>query len=213
MNPVSAIYIPYAGEPLDLLRRSLAALDTSPVPVVVIDNSHGRALLDFKDSLPLTPPVPLTLWQTMWMLCQQPLPFLWTQCDAIIRPSALPRLLAKVGELAASREPWGTVFTHYDIFCAVNAPELCRVGVLPDLNLPHYHGDPDWYRRMQLAGLPTVDIGGEDVEHSPGGGGHWRNAPDRDLARQCMDSGRYYREKWGGDIGDERYTTPWGENP
>ncbi len=192
-----------------MLRRLLVSLKAATVPVVVIDNSFGQELRTFAGLVPMTPPAPMTLWQTMWMLCRLESPFLWSQCDAIVQPTAVQRLLSKVEELEASGQPWGAIFTHYDILSAVNATALLRSGVLPDLNIPHYHGDIDWYRRMRLAGLPTVNIGGDDVSQSSGGGGHWRDRPDRDLARQCMDSARYYREKWGGEPHHETYETPW----
>lgn len=204
---VKTIYVPYADESLDTLNRTLTTLESCPLPIVVIDNSYTQRL-STANFLSLTPPVPLTLWQTLWMLCQQREPFLWTQCDAVITRDAVSRLIDATN---AQAEPWGVIFTHYDILSALNAPELVARDVLPDLNLPHYHGDPDWYRRMRLAGLRMVDVGGDDVHHAPGGGGHWRNNHARDTARQCMDSGRYYREKWGGDIGQERYNTPWNE--
>lgn len=198
------LYLPYAGESLDMLNDVLAALDGCPVPVVVIDNSHERKLSGLDYFATLTPPAPLTLWQTLWMLCHQGEPFLWTQCDASF---SLTDVNSVLGAVASPPHPWGVVFTHYDSLSALNAPELLGRNVLPDLNLPHYHGDPDWYRRMSSAGLNPIQIVGHSVTHT--GNTHWKTSHARKVARLCMDSARYYREKWGGDIGSERFSEPW----
>ncbi len=200
------IYVPYAGEPVTLLQRTLNSLHG--YEVTVIDNSYERVLSGVLFPV-LTPPVPLTLWQTLWLLCHRGEPFVWTQCDAEFTPDAVSRLVTEVERLGTTPTKWGIVFTLSDILCAVNGPELVKRNVLPDLNLPHYHGDPDWYRRMRLTGLETVQIDNGGVTHAPGGGGHWRYSHPRNVARQCMDSARYYREKWGGDPSQERFTVPW----
>jgi hypothetical protein len=204
------IYVPYAGEPRELLDRTIASIGNSPLSITVIDNSYKNFLSANDRYSILTPPAPLTLWQTIWMLCRIEEPFIWTQCDAIFQSDAVFRLLNTVEKLESSSITWGVVFTHYDILSAVNAPLLHEKWLLPDLGFVHYHGDIDWYRRIRLAGLQIVEAGGNDVSHSPGGGAHWRSSPERDAARKCIDSERLYVSKWGGGIGSEKYITPWG---
>lgn len=204
------IYIPYSGEPDECIDRAVRSAVTTGLSVEVIDNTEKQSYLLNPKSVPTAitvPSAPLTLSQTIWYLCQGGQPFFWMHADGeIIDKSVAERLL----ELTVGR--WGVLFTYYDVFCLVNAPSLVSSNILPDIYLPQYHFDPDWYRRMRLGNFNTVATDyGHMVLHHNGGGNSWKGSLARDKFRQCMDTERYYREKWGGDIGAETYDIPWNQ--
>lgn len=132
--------------------------------VIVIDNSAGEELASV--DLPgqpevLWPPVPLTTAQTMN----------WMRRVAILRDLDVFGFQHNDGEphagtvdalyrMAEERtEPWGVLFSHYDVCCVFNRKAVEVVGEWDWLLFPFYHLDNDYYARLDAAGYPQVHTG------------------------------------------------------
>jgi hypothetical protein len=127
--------------------------------------------------------------------------------DARATPKVIDCLLDAAEALTEAGRRWGVFFTNYDVLC------LHNTAVLKDFRwdpyLPVYFTDVDFYRRLRLAGVELVETG-LPVEHREGGSTTMK--ADAALA-QFVACGypaweEYYRRKWGGGRGEERYATP-----
>ena len=96
--------------------------------------------------------------------------------------------------------------------CAIHRDALERVGLFDPLFAPAYFEDTDWTRRATLSGSdPRWEREYVAVPHTYLGDHHT-------LQRGLVSPGVFdmegqhakYREKWGGPLGAETYTTPWG---
>ena len=98
------------------------------------------------------------------------------------------------------------LFTNYDALLAMNTALIDDVG-LWDQNLPWYHSDEDFYRRVTLAGYEAIDTC-IDVNHDYSQTIksdpvlNFLNAQTFDLYRD------YYVKKWGGLPDHEKFTMP-----
>lgn len=102
---------------------------------------------------------------------------------------------------------WHLIAIHRDVFE--------RVGLFDSNFYPAYIESIDFHRRMQLAGIGTGY-----AEGHTGWPNLWVNAMSRGAARHVpfVDCPAepllaYYRDKWGGDKGDERFDLPFGHQP
>jgi GT2 family glycosyltransferase len=91
---------------------------------------------------------------------------------------------------------------------AVNPIALERIGCFDENFFPAYCEDQDYSRRAALAGLPESNCPDTEVTHR----GSASIGRDPFLAAaNAQTHGRnleYYRRKWGGDAGKERFTSP-----
>lgn len=130
--------------------------------------------------------------------------------DGEIMDDSLERLV----ESAKTRDdPWGILFTHYDVLCALNT-EACKVigewgdPEWPKAQLNGYCLDCDYYRRLNLAGFPERQIENTNVTHHEFSNTlndvhekvKWNFVVDK-----VYD---HYRRKWGGDPGKETKLIP-----
>jgi len=209
--PTAPVFIPYVNRP-DLLRRAVESvprkLSYSPI---IINNSGQRLPVEVDRYDHMEPPVPLTFSQTQnWMLkiaSQRAVPFyFFLHSDAIPGDDTLDLLFQKALALEASQR-WGAIFTAYDSLAAFNTEAMTAVGGWDTL-FTWYASDCDMYRRLRLAGYPTVES----------------NLPVFHQASQTLNSDpevkrrvdvefplreQIYLKKWGGKPGFETFETPW----
>jgi len=91
---------------------------------------------------------------------------------------------------------------------AINPIALDSIGCFDENFFPAYCEDQDYARRAALAGLVEENCADTDVRHL----GSAAIFAEPSLRRQnAITHGRnsaYYRRKWGGDAGQERFTCP-----
>lgn len=90
---------------------------------------------------------------------------------------------------------------------AVRASAIQKVGWFDENFVPAYHEDNDWHYRARLLGVHLEQIDGDLVHAGSaviGNSEHYRRENNRTFPMTQM----YYREKWGGFVGHETYTTP-----
>jgi GT2 family glycosyltransferase len=92
----------------------------------------------------------------------------------------------------------------------LNPIALERLGCFDENFYPAYCEDQDYARRAALAGLEEGNCGDTEVFHA----GSTAILTDYALRKQNEVSQSlnqaYYRRKWGGDPGTERYSSPFG---
>ncbi|MCI3926314.1 glycosyltransferase family 2 protein [Paenibacillus sp. TRM 82003] len=199
------VSIGYVNRP-DLLELALRSVEAFRPHIVVTDNSEGLDLRQHPEIARMAhifePPVPLTYTQKMNVMRRKAIEW---NCDALLymhndaEPDAgtPERLLAKVEELLAKREPWGVVYTQFDILAAFNVEALRRAGPW-DTNFPQYFSDIDYYRRLDVAGYPAV-WSELPVKHHNGG----MSTMKSDAYRKAVNQETwplyeaFYVEKWG----------------
>ncbi len=203
------IFIPYVNRP-DLLERAVASVGRINEAQTLVLNNSGSEL---KILYSRTPPVPLTFAQTQnWMLAiaeELNAPFyLFMHNDAEAVGDTVQRLVAMANAFTIQKRKWGVIFTAYDALAAFNTAAFREVGGW-DQFLEWYHSDNDMYRRLRLAGYETIDSN-LPVNHTPSR--TLNSDPEIALKVSLMYPCRvaYYRSKWGGDAGAEKFDTPFG---
>lgn len=208
---------------IDLTTRAVASIEPWWKRTYVLDNSDsqeltGSALAGVVQVV--TPTVPLTFSQSMEWARRKAIreryrwyAFMHNDAEVVDGLEELPLTVAYQTEFLEERaRTWGLILTNYDALAAFNTHAVCRVGPW-DPNLTQYGAESDYYRRLRLAGFdcPHASV---TVRHEP-------SQTIRADARRRWFHERingqlvnYYREKWGGAPGEERYTQPWkGEGP
>ncbi|MHB1952137.1 MAG: glycosyltransferase family 2 protein [Sulfobacillus sp.] len=204
------MFIPFVNR-VDLLRKAVASIPARLTTEPVVINNSGRELpfdtLWERVSVE-TPPVPLSFTQSQNYMLQMARmhPFyFWMHSDAEDNLG----ILDKLRDMAMQqREKWGAIFTLYDTLCVYNTKAVSAIGGY-DTNFPAYFSDNDFYRRLSLAGFPTLES----------------HLPVKHVGSQTINSdpflqyingitfpfyGDLYRRKWGGEPGHEIYARPWG---
>ena len=109
-------------------------------------------------------------------------------------------------------------------------PEIYRrVGRFDEEFYPAYWEDADYRRRLQLSGIPIIEWSSEEVEiispgrtRTPSGIVHGKHAADGSYQGwtgeklkwfwECYEAnGRRYAAKWGGQLGNETFETPFNQ--
>ena len=203
-------FVPYVNRP-DMLQRLIPLLQCENVVPVVINNSD--APLNASCEV-IEAPVPLTFTQSQnWMLRiakQGECPFyMWAHCDAIPGAGTTQALYERAIEECAVGSKWGVIYTHYDVLSACNTEAMEAVGGY-DTAFFDYMSDCDVYRRLALAGYARLESGLE-CKHD-GGSSTIKSDPKRDrvVGIQVAYRGDLYKQKWGGGLGQETFTAPFG---
>lgn len=200
------VFIPYVNR-IDLLMRAIDSVPPSVSVQPYVINNSGK-------SFPLSchlyhPVVPLTFSQSQNAMLEiakaHPVPFyLFMHSDAEAGEGTVEKLV----EMAQNQTgKWGAIFTAYDALAAFNVEAMNAIGGW-DTMLSWYCGDNDCYRRLRLAGYPTLESN-LPVKHTPS---QTLNS-DPNVARrvnlEIPFRESYYRAKWGGNPGQEIFTKPW----
>jgi hypothetical protein len=179
--------------------------DSSECRAQIINNSGAWIPFDGV----VEPSVPLTFSQSQnWMLSlawdRWDAPFyLFMHSDAEAGEGTVEKLV----EMARNQTgQWGAIFTAYDALAAFNVEAMTAIRGW-DTMLSWYCGDNDCYRRLRLAGYPTLESN-LPVKHTPS---QTLNS-DPEVARrvnlEIPFRESYYRAKWGGNPGQEIFTNP-----
>jgi GT2 family glycosyltransferase len=201
------------------LHDDLTIIDNSPdgmVNNIMVPAADGKLVRWLPPVKVFRPPVPFLFAQTMNWALEETLRRGKTLCihmhnDAIIPDGACEKLLEYAHTVQSTRSRWGVIFTHYDVLCAYNPRVYEAIGGF-DLNLPWYFSDNDYFRRVELAGWDKINSGievGHPASQTINSDSYLRyvNGVTFPLYRE------YYRAKWGGDTGQEKFFHPFGILP
>jgi len=210
-----AAFIPVVNR-LDLLRDVILAVSPLWDDLTIIDNSTDYIEAKPEPIKVFHPPVPLSFTQSMNWEIEETLRHGKTFCvhmhnDAIIPEGTCEQLLAYARDIASKKKRWGVIYTLYDILCVYNPAVYEEIGGY-DTNFAAYFSDNDFFRRMELAGWERINSGiqvGHVGSQTISSDAYLRhvNSITFPLYRE------YYRAKWGGEIGAETFTHPFGVLP
>lgn len=209
MNPIP-VFIPFVNRP-DLLIRAVDSVPLDERWQVEVINNSGTTLPDDICAGECNPPVPLTASQSLnWM---QDLahhfeaPFYFFMHNDAEAPEGAFDTLYKMA-VERLNDKWAVIFTFYDALAVFNTAAFDAVGPW-DQNLPQYYTDNDMYRRLRIAGWPTLESHIQTIHH---GSQTINSDPIRKLYNNISFPIylRYYKEKWGGEPGSEKFSTPFG---
>ncbi|KAL6076230.1 hypothetical protein QOT17_003136 [Balamuthia mandrillaris] len=139
--------------------------------ITVIDNSHNCTASNhpfvLRHSRLLQTHTRLTFSQMQELMVmdaqRQRMPFyFWTHADVVhlgrsrLEPSFGEGVLRVFDSLTdrGRHESWATVFFAYDNFAAYRTAAVLHIP--PDVGIPHYPADCDWYHRLELAGYELL---------------------------------------------------------
>ena len=119
----------------------------------------------------------------------------------------------KLIEMAESlQEPWGAIFTHYDVFCAFNTNAVNTIGEWGDPlwskeQQSGYYLDNDYYRRLEKNGYKQMQIMGCQVSHFAS---NTIKSPEEHKKWEAQQQPvlDHYRKKWGDLPPNEKYEIP-----
>lgn len=231
MKNIPVLGIPYYNRP-DLLRRCLASIDYPVDRLVVVD--QGPTPLDlggwrkFLDPLPHLSVVDWILhpnagvagaWNEIVKLFPAPW-WLLVNNDIQFAREDLRKLSAEVRRHGAAA---GLYYSNHGASCfALTDACIAKVGLFDENLYPAYLEDCDYSHRLKLAGVRAVSvpglgaIHGDGVDAADGTKGSQTIMSDPDLRRRNgITHGHnfeYYRAKWGGNNGEEKYDAPF-NNP
>lgn len=213
MRPI--LFIPYVNRE-DLLERACSSVEKH-FDVIVIDNSPKQNLFELKPyrySI-TTPSVPLNFVSTqnfMLKLAKRyEVPYYaFMHNDGEAVEDTPQQLINYTERLIKSGEKFGAIYTYYDVLAVFSVEGMEAIGGW-SIYFEQYYADCDTYRRLRLAGYPTLDTGLK-VNHYNGNDASATLKSDKRLAlRNDLVSGmfhRIYQIRWGGDVGSEKYSTP-----
>ena len=202
------VFVPYVNRP-DLLKLCLDSLSIRLTTEPVIINNSGKELPpEFHHHTIVTPENPATFSQTQNLMLELAVkskrPFyFFMHSDAEDNEGILDKLF----DLAMiQRGRWSVLFTSYDALACFNTEAFRAVGGW-DENIPWYRSECDMYRRLRLAGYPTLDSG-LSVKHTPSSTLNADFAIKARVDAENVTGRAYYIRKWGGDNGEEKYEVP-----
>lgn len=208
---IPVLGIPVINRP-DLLRRCIASIDHPTDRLLVIDNSGmgelgDAAALMREDALIVDPPSNLGV-AASWNFTIRTSPeapwWLLANADIAFAPGELAELATFMD---AQTGPAVGLLVEFGAF-ALNAECVEAVGFFDENFVPIYCEDTDYRRRCHLAGVPLTSLPSRTT-HVGSVSYQGRHAPDN--ARTYPQNVAYYRAKWGGWIGEERYASPFDE--
>jgi hypothetical protein len=208
-------FVPVVNRP-DLLQNVVAAASALWDNFTIIDNSPGQWVTIQYSVNVFHPPVPLSFTQTMnWemeeTLRQKKRFCVHMHSDAVIPTGACEKLLEFARKVDAENPRWGVIYTLYDVLAVYN-PQVCREIGGYDTNFAAYFSDNDYYHRMEMAGWTRINsgievghVGSQTINSDP----YLKHttAVTFPLYRE------YYKAKWGGEPGQERFTYPFSVPP
>lgn len=202
MNTIP-VFIPFVNR-RDLLDKAIASVPHNSVIEPVIINNSGKNL-DLQTTI-ITPESPITFSQTQNLMLnlakKSGIPFyFFLHSDAEAEGDTVERLY-----WMAMDEFYGVIFTAYDSLAAFNTAAFDAIGGW-DEKLHWYRSDCDVYRRLRLAGYPTIESN-LPVKHTPSQTLNSDPEIQRRVVAESEQQREYYIRKWGGEGGKEIFDKP-----
>lgn len=205
-----AAFIPFVNR-RDLLEKAIASAVDLKENLRIIDNSKSGLHGDPGWPPIIRPSVPMTFSQTLNFMLgltkdKGKTICIWMHSDASAHPGSCLKLLELARRYTAENRKWGVLFTNYDALSAMSVEAFEKIGGWDEM-FEWYASDCDAYYRLKLAGYGCINTS-LPVDHSPS------QTLNSDPEIRAQVEGMYhhrnrcYTEKWGGEPGHERYTTP-----
>jgi hypothetical protein len=197
-------FIPHVNRP-DLTDKAVGACRGTVAEnrVVILDNSPTleiAAQYHIWRADVYVPTVPLTTAQTMNWMRQIAIEdgldcFGFQHNDGEPAEDTIDRLYALAEFMV---EPWGVIFSNYDVCCVFNTKAVQETGEWDWLRFPFYHLDNDYYHRLRLAGYPPIRTGLKCHHHNDASN-TIKSDPERHLVNQVYfpGSAQLLKLKWG----------------
>jgi hypothetical protein len=197
-------FIPHVNRPdLTSLAVQSAIGTIAEGKVVVLDNSATGEIANYHHLWAVEvrrATVPLTTAQTMnWirnMAIEEKLDvFGFQHNDGEPAPGTIDGLYRYASEVV---DPWGVLFSNYDVCCVFNTRAVTETGEWDWLRFPFYHLDNDYYHRLHLAGYPALETGLECKHHNDASN-TIKSDPLRKLVNEFTfsTSAQLLQQKWG----------------
>lgn len=109
---------------------------------------------------------------------------------------------------------WGN---HGASWFGVTSEAITKVGLWDENFTPAYYEDCDWHYRASLLGVPKVHLAGVSAIHGDENGGSCTINSTKDSAGSFAKVGVLernlvlYKKKWGGAVGRETFSSPFGD--
>jgi hypothetical protein len=150
-----------------------------------------------------------------------PVPVILLNADCAVMPDTFERMLASTAPIMCA----------YGFGCFLMSEAVWRdVGDFDEAFYPVYFEDTDYRFRCKLAGVALEEWAVSDLEsiypgrdraptgivhgkHDPEGYQGWRGEKLAWFNARWEANRQRYLAKWGGDVGQERFTSPFGEPP
>lgn len=209
------LFIPYVNRE-DLLSQAWDSVEKD-FDVIVIDNSPRQDLeaVATRNYQAYIPDIPLNFVCTQNLMLKlanqmelQYYGFMHNDGKAI--GDTPKKLIEYANDLIMRNERWGLLYTFYDVLAIFNTKAFNAINGW-SMYFNQYFADSDTYRRLRLAGYPTLDTG-LPCDHYNGtdASATIQNDPKRAFHNMVV-SGMYariYELRWGGPNEKEVYTTP-----
>lgn len=200
---ISVLAVPVLNRP-DLLNRMLASVDIPVGRLIVIDNSRDGITPSRGEVIRAGANLGVA---ASWNLAIKVAPMApwWAIVNSDLRFA--PGDLARLAEHMTTSNGIGCL-AEFAAF-GISAQAVERVGWFDENFVPAYCEDTDYRRRCALAGVPIADLPSQVFHDSSS---TLRSDPHlgNENARTYPENVAYYRRKWGGWIGEEVHTTPFG---
>jgi hypothetical protein len=200
------VFIPVVNR-FDLLKL---AVDSVPIRLstepVIINNSGAPLPYEFHhySIIDVEPPKTFSETQNLMLEMAESKPFyFFLHSDAEDNEGILDKLF-DMARLQLGR--WGAIFTNYDALVCYNTEAMKAIGGW-DEGFEWYHSDSDCYRRLRLAGYPTLESN-LHVKHTPSQTLNSDPAIAQKVNHMFAGRCKRYADKWGGDIGAETFEVP-----
>ncbi len=197
------VFIPFVNRP-DLLRK---AVDSIPIRLstepIIINNSGAELPYEFHfySTINMNPPRTFSETQNLMLEMAESRPFyFFMHSDAEDNEGILDKLF-DMARLQMGK--WGAIFTSYDALACYNTEAMNAIGGW-DENISWYRSECDCYRRLRLAGYPTLESHLQ-VKHTPSQTLNSDPAIKARVDAENVTARAYYVRKWGGDNEHETY--------
>lgn len=207
---------------LDLTLTALESVTAWWTNTVVIDNSETQEVVRLAPWVRtvvqvFTPPVPLTFSQSMELCRREAMEYEYPWYAVMHNDAEVvgTNTLADLEEQARAqfagegpRDAYGALFTNYDALVCFKTRAVRQVGRW-DTQIPQYGAETDYYHRMRCAGWQIANAVNVPVTHKVSQ--TILSDPRRKWLHEQINNPlmNYYRIKWGGAPGQERFKLPW----
>jgi len=131
--------------------------------------------------------------------------------DTLLRPGTLATVWERIEESSQDELLW---HIHAWNFFAIHVGIVPRVGWFDENFYPAYKEDQDYAYRCHLAGVTRVGLRLPRLEPEHLGSQTIRSDPEYEASNEATHFGwnlPYYLRKWGGDVYEERFLTPFNQ--